>query len=71
MFNRSADKSLRDFLKGRPRSLSARSLLSGSPGASEVAEGLEPSWSYGAEVEEDRLDRFLLGRQLNCVKAVR
>ena len=24
-----------------------------------MAKGLEPSWSYGAEAEEDQLDRFL------------
>lgn len=43
--------------EGKARSLSARSQLSGSPVAATVAEGLEPSWSYGASAQEDELDR--------------
>ena len=35
--------------EGKARSLSARSQWSGSPVAATVAEGLEPSWSYGAQ----------------------
>ena len=44
--------------EGKARRLSARSLYSGSPVAAIVAKGLEPSWSYGAEAEEDELDRY-------------
>lgn len=35
-------------------------LSAGSPVAATVAEGLEPSWSYGASAQEDELDRFYL-----------
>ena len=46
--------------EGKARSLSARSQYSGSPAAATVAEGLEPSWSYGASAQEDQLDRYVV-----------